>query len=179
MTANNRLRAPLMFAFREANRAGDARKKLDLRDDAGERIIAGRRAAPRVAITEATLRRELTRDLDMLMNAISFESDTDVTQMPFVRKSVLNFGFPDIARRTIDEVMVRQIRDQMVDALKRHEPRLVDDTIEIVHDDTIDKAELKIRFVIRADMNCDPLNVPLEFVADVDPMNAKFSITRR
>ncbi len=45
--SKDRLRPPLMYAFREAHAARDARKKLDLRDEAGERIVAGRpRASP-------------------------------------------------------------------------------------------------------------------------------------
>ena len=44
-----------MYAFRGAHAARDAKVKLDLRDEAGERIIAGRRAAVRTAITEPTL----------------------------------------------------------------------------------------------------------------------------
>ena len=41
----DRLSPPLMLAFRNAYAARDARKKLDLRDASGERVIASRRAA--------------------------------------------------------------------------------------------------------------------------------------
>ena len=38
---------PLMHVFRAAHEAKDANKKLDLRDEAGDRIIAGRRLPAR------------------------------------------------------------------------------------------------------------------------------------
>ena len=51
----DRLSPPLMFAFRSAHAARDANKKIDLRDEAGERVIAGRRSAGRAPITEFVL----------------------------------------------------------------------------------------------------------------------------
>jgi len=44
----DRLAPPLMFAFRSAHAARDAKKKLDIRDAAGERVIAGRRTSARL-----------------------------------------------------------------------------------------------------------------------------------
>ena len=35
-------------------------------------------------------------------------------------------------------------------------------------DPEINEAELKIRFVVRAELMCVPLNVPVEFVADLE-----------
>ena len=62
----DRLSPPLMHAFRSAHAARDATKKIDLRDESGERIIAGRRSAGRSPITELQLRREVARDLELL-----------------------------------------------------------------------------------------------------------------
>ena len=69
-----------MFAFRSANEARDAKKKLDLRDEAGERIIAGRRATGRTAITEGLLRKDVAHDLEALMNTIALESSQDLQE---------------------------------------------------------------------------------------------------
>src|SRR5262249_22058210 len=95
----DRLSPPLMDAFRGAHEARDAKIKLDWRAGAGERVIASRRVAVRTAITEPTLRREVARDLDSLMNTIAMESSEDLQRFEHVRKSVLNFGLPDITHR--------------------------------------------------------------------------------
>jgi len=108
-----RLSPPLMHAFRSAFEARDSRKKLDLRDESGERMIATRRTAARVAITEPTLRREVSRDLDALMNTIALESTQDLRSSEHVRKSILNFGFPDIAHRSIDEISVNDVSHEI------------------------------------------------------------------
>jgi type VI secretion system protein ImpF len=173
-----RLSPPLMYAFRGAAEARDAKAKLDLRDEAGERIIAHRRAAPRAAITEPVLRREVARDLDALMNTIALESTIDLTEHAYVRKSVLNYGFPDIANRTIDELSVSDIKDEIETTLAQFEPRLMPNSITINRDHSVDTAALKIRYLVHADLMCNPVNVPVEFVADVELGSGKILIAR-
>lgn len=167
-----------MYAFRGAHDARDAKKKLDLRDQSGERVLAGRRASPRSVITEALLRREVSRDLEVLMNTINLAASTDLHDHPEVRRSILNFGFPDVTHRSIDEVSVEDIRYEIEAALRAFEPRIASDTIEVVRDDAIRREELKIRFVVRADLTCDPVNVPVEFVADLEVDTGKIVINR-
>jgi len=53
-----------MLAFRAAHAARDAKTKVDLRNQHGERIIAGRRAGGRAPVPEAVLRKEVARDLE-------------------------------------------------------------------------------------------------------------------
>jgi len=173
-----RLSPPLMHAFRSAFEARDSKKKLDLRDESGERVIANRRTAARTAITEPTLRREVARDLDALMNTIALESTLDLRSSEYVRRSVLNFGFPDITHRSIDEIAVNDVSHEIATVLMHYEPRLVRDTIQVMRDSAIDSADLKVRFIVRADLSCEPLNVPIEFVADVEVDSGKIVINR-
>ena len=177
--AKNRLRPPLMFAFREAHRSKDAKVQLDLRDASGERVIAGRRAAPRAAITEGKLRQEIAIDLEALVNTINFGSSTDLSRFEHVRRSVLNHGFPDIQNRSIDEYRVGNIKSELAEVLVGFEPRLVKQSIVVERDESLDGAELKIRFVVRADLNCDPLNIPVQFVADVELDTGTIAIKNR
>jgi type VI secretion system protein ImpF len=173
-----RLSPPLMYAFRSAHDARDARKKIDLRDESGERVIATRRTAARVAITEPMLRREVARDLNALMNTIAMESTQNLQSFEHVRKSILNFGFPDIAHRSIDELSLDDVKYEIATVLTSYEPRLVRDTVQVTRDTTVDAADLKVRFIVRADLSCEPLNVPIEFVADVEIDTGKIMINR-
>jgi type VI secretion system protein ImpF len=174
----DRLSPPLMFAFRSAHEARDAKKRMDLRDESGERIIASRRASPRTAITESMLRREVARDLEMLMNAIAMQSTLDLAEYDRVGRSIVNFGFPDIAHRSIDEHSVTDIKDEIRAVLMNYEPRLQPDSIRVVRDTDVDDAELKIRFLVNANLFCDPVNVPVEFVAEVELDSGKVQISR-
>jgi len=162
-----RLSPPLMHVFRAAHEAKDSAKKVDIRNESGDRVLAARRLQARQVITESMLRREVGRDLDALLNTISLESTVDMADAPYARKSILNFGIPDVTHRTIDEVGVAEIPEEIRAAIMHYEPRLDPNTLQIEQDHSVDKVELKIRFVVRADLVCDPVHVPVEFVADV------------
>jgi type VI secretion system protein ImpF len=175
---SERLSPPLMHAFRAAHAARDAKKELDLRDEGGDRVIAQRRVTGRSAITESLLRREVARDLADLMNTTNLDSMESLSEHQHVRRSILNYGFPDLAHRTIDEGRIVDISDEITTALIDFEPRLISRSIQSSRDDTVDDAELKIRFVVRADLRCDPVNVAVEFVADVELDSGKIRINR-
>jgi type VI secretion system protein ImpF len=164
----NRLSPPLMHAFRAAHAARDAQVKLDLRDPAGGRIIASRRTSRRAAITEPHLKREVACDLEALMNAIALESTVDLTPYESARGSILNHGLPDFARQSLLERSVEDIKGEIKTALTRYEPRLVPDTILVTKGSELTDGELTVRFLVRADLICEPLNVPVEFIADLE-----------
>lgn len=173
-----RLRMPLMAAFRDANQVRDAKTKIDERDESGERVIAGRRATGRSVITEAQLQRTVARDLEQLMNTINLDSSLDLDGYALAQTSVINYGFPDVVHRTIDEGSVGDIGYEIQQALSVYETRLIPDSITVRRDTSIDDLELKVRFLVRADLRSDPLNVPVEFVADLDRDTGKISIRK-
>ena len=167
VSSKTRLSPPLMHVFRAAHEAKDAKKRVDLRDDVGERIIASRRLPARQVITEVVLRREVLRDLEALLNAVALESTIDMTETPYARRSIINFGLPDISNRTIDESAVNNIPAEIKTAIINYEPRMAAASLDVERDMTADPLELKVRFILRADLTCDPVHVPVEFFADI------------
>jgi len=163
----SRLSPPLMHVFRTAHEAKDAKRIIDQRNEAGERVIAGRRMRARQIITESMLRREVSRDLDALLNTVALDATVDMENAPHVRKSILNFGLADIALHTIDENGVEEIPDEIRTAIVNYEPRIAADTLRIERDKQVDPVELKIRFVICGELVCHPVHVSVEFVADI------------
>jgi len=167
-----------MFAFRAANAARDAKTKVDLRNEHGERVIAGRRATGRAPISEAVLRKEVSRDLDALMNTIAMESTEDLAEFVNVRSSILNYGLPDIANMTLDEIRVDGLLAELQKVVMTYEPRLDRHSIKASRDRSVRTEELKLRFLVKADLRCEPLNIPVEFVADVDVESGGIHIAR-
>ncbi|MGA0598559.1 type VI secretion system baseplate subunit TssE [Enterovirga sp. CN4-39] len=174
-----RMRTPLMAAFRQAFDERDARQRIDERDEAGERVVAGRRATARSTMSEAALQRTVSEDLESLMNTTNLEACLDLEDMDAVRSSILNYGFTDIVHRTIDEIGVNEIGEEIQAALRAYEPRLAPGSVQVKRDRLTLDDDLKVRFVVRADLNCDPLNLPVEFVADLERDTGKISISRR
>jgi type VI secretion system protein ImpF len=167
LNSKTRLSPPLMHVFRAAHAAKDAKKTIEIRNEFGDRVLARRRLRPRQIITEPVLRREVGRDVDALLNSIALESTIDMSDAPYARKSIINFGIPDITHRTIDEAGVNDIPGEIKDALINYEPRLAAASLRVTRDTSVDPVELKTRFIVRADLTCDPVHVPVEFVADV------------
>jgi type VI secretion system protein ImpF len=172
------LRIPLMSAFRAAAEERDAKKTVDLRDESGERVLAGRVAVGRAAISENRLRAELSRDLGTLLNTVNLESTVDFGPHDAARQSILNYGLPDIAHRTIDESGVDDIHQEIRKALLLYEPRLVRDSLRVERDRSIGAHELAVRFTVRADMVADPVNIPVEFFAEMQSGAGKVVVSR-
>ena len=173
-----RLGLPLMFAFRDAHARKDAKQVRTERKAAEGRVVVSR-AALNASITEPQLRAELSRDLDALLNTTNLGSVIDLSEHEEVRRSIVNFGLPDIVNRTIDESRANDIVDEIKEAILVFEPRIIARTIKVSRDQTIDAATLAIRFVVTGEMACNPVAVPVEFVADLEVGTAKLGIRRR
>jgi type VI secretion system protein ImpF len=173
-----RLAPPLMFAFRAAHEKHDAKKALDLRDAHGERVIAPRRAPSRAPISESGLRREVSGDLGDLLNTVNLDAAIDLEEAPHVARSVLNFGFPDLTTRTIDEHRLLEISRELEQALTTFEPRLSVGTLKVGRDPFVDIEALRVKFFIRADLRAEPMDVPVEFIAEVELDSGKIKVDR-
>jgi type VI secretion system protein ImpF len=172
------VRIPLLSVFREAAKDKDARKQADERDAEGDRVISARRVVGRTGITEAQLRAHLSRDLAMLLNTVNLESVVDLGDFPSVRRSILNYGIPDIAHRSIDERGVEDIAGEIERALLHFEPRLAYGSIKVERDTSIEAHELRVSFTVRAEMISDPMNLPIEFMAEVQVDTGKILVGR-
>jgi type VI secretion system protein ImpF len=86
---------------------------------------------------------------------------------PYARKSILNFGLGDIASLTIDAREIKKIPELIRAAVVDYEPRLAAASLQIERDSGVDPTELRVRYLVRADLTCYPVQVPVEFVADI------------
>ena len=173
-----RMRAPFMSVFRSAHADRDAKRQLDLRDEDGDRIVAGRRGGGQSAISELALQRAVGGDVENLLNAVNLAATIDLSEFPDVCQSILNFGIPDIAHRSLEDGGVNDISEELETALKHFEPRLVGETIEVERDRSLDDIELRVRFVVTADMACKPLNIPVQFIAELERESGQVTIGR-
>jgi type VI secretion system protein ImpF len=62
--------------------------------------------------------------------------------------------------------------------LMTFEPRLERSSIRARRDNSVTVEQLKLRFIVHADLHCEPLNVPVEFIADVDLDSGGIHINR-
>ena len=169
---------PILNAFRDAYEAGDAKKRIDDRNEQGERVLSKRGAARRHGSDEKSIRSHLSTDLGKLFNTINLESAIDLEDCGFVRKSVLNFGLHDISHITSEEERVEIIVELLKRSLLSHERRLISDTLVVSRNHTFDEVNQRIEFRVEGEFTAEPFDIPVEFVAEVDICSAKFQVKK-
>lgn len=173
----DRRQVSLMHVFRAARASGDANKdEANYRD--GAREVTARSQERRIGTDEATLRSHLTADLASLMNTINLDAVVGLGDTPYVAKSVINYGFGDMSEMTNSIHAGRQIAQLIRDTLIEHEPRLIADTIEIQLNREEQETTQRLSFDVSAEMVATPVDVPLDFVAEVDMGAGKIQMTR-
>ena len=173
----DRVAAPLLRAFRAAHAARAAKAAGDIRED-GERVIASRRVTARAPISEGELRKLVSADLVDLLNTTNLGSAEDLSEAPQVRKSVLNYGIPDLARRTLLDNANAEIAQEIENALINFEPRLARKSIKARRDETATEDELRVRFLVSAELRLHPTNVQMNFIAEVELDSGKIRLDR-
>lgn len=163
-----------MYAFREANEARDAKIDSNTYVD-GERVLSERAAMRRRGANEAQLKANLERDLAHLANTINLAACVDMEGLEYVENSILNFGLVDLSSYTMADFKLMEVPRQLKAALLAHEPRFVPETMEVTIREVPDEVNQKIAFDINAEMACKPVDIPLEFVAEIDVGAGKMS----
>jgi type VI secretion system protein ImpF len=168
---------PLMYAFRSAHQEKASKVAAAAKTVDGEKVISSRRSA-RLAITEPVLRQQVARDVASLVNTVSLESAINLDDFAAVRLSILNFGLPDMASRYYDQLSDGKLAKDIETAIRRYEPRLIGRSLRVNPEYRTDEATMSVRFEISADLSCEPVAVPVSFLADVEMASGKISISR-
>ncbi|MBI1219517.1 MAG: type VI secretion system baseplate subunit TssE [Rhodobacteraceae bacterium] len=172
------LQVPLMYAFRDAFHAHDAKRALDERTADDERILSNRGSIRRRGANEEQLKANLDLDLTNLVNTVNLESAVDLDGLSWVRKSVLNFGLADMSHITSEAVASSDLVRNLRDALLRHEPRLIPGTVNVKLREAFNEVTQRISFQVGAEMACRPVDIPLEFVAEIDVGSGKVKLSK-
>jgi type VI secretion system protein ImpF len=82
-------------------------------------------------MSKAEFRRSVLRDLAWLLNTTNAESEIDLRALPQARASVLNYGVLALSGKYLVEDDLRTLEAAVVDAIRRFEPRIVADTVQV------------------------------------------------
>jgi type VI secretion system protein ImpF len=166
----------LMNVFRQSAREHDSRERDDQIAE-GDRVLSARSIERREGAPQTTLRDHLALDLGNLMSTIHLEAAQDLNGLDNVKKSILNFGLQDLSRLTTDDTRIHKLARDLREALLTHEPRLIAESLKVNLRKTDSGATQRIAFEIEAEMAARPVDVPLEFVAEIDSGAGKVAIT--
>lgn len=167
--AGNSHQVSILNVFRSAAEQRDAKADSSQKNqDTGEREISTRSLERRQGASQSVLKRHLADDIQSLLNTVRLDAAIDLDGLEHVQKSILNYGLQDLSRLTTEHFrradLVRSIRESLLN----HEPRLIDESIEITAQEFNEADNLRVAFNISAEMSAKPVDVPLEFVAEID-----------
>ncbi len=160
-----------MSAFRAAAAEGDAR----LSDRAASVATTQSR---RRGSDEAALRQDLFEDLNALFNTIDLGSAIPLAGLDHVSRSVLNFGLRDITAMSFDGSNGRAIADMIRAAILEHEPRILAGSLKVEPAESDGASDIRPSFRVWGEVDCNPLAIPIEFVAELDVGAGKIEINR-
>jgi type VI secretion system protein ImpF len=175
---HDRFVPPIMQAFRAAFRERDSERRLDVRSQEGERVLAGRRTTPRNVVSEAVLRQDLAEDVAVLLNTVNLASAVDLKDLEEVQSSILNFGVDDLTSISADSASVGNFPAKIRKILETYEARLAQGTVTVIPNKEFDQLNTKLSLHVSADMYATPSDVPIEFVADVEPFGNNVKLTK-
>jgi type VI secretion system protein ImpF len=100
------------------------------------------------------LRECVCRDLATLLSSTSLDTAYDLTALPEVQRSVLNYGMPSLAGRSVKSLDLRQIARIVEDTIRNFEPRLTH--VRVTPDTERDADEQEFHLRIDAELWSQP-----------------------
>jgi type VI secretion system protein ImpF len=82
-------------------------------------------------MSKRQLRQAVLRDLAWLFNSTRLESGVDLSKVPDVRRSVVNFGLPALSGRIASSLDISELERSVRQAILDFEPRILADTLRV------------------------------------------------
>jgi type VI secretion system protein ImpF len=131
---------------------------------------------PRIErFNEAALRSTVKRELAWLLNTTNLGAVEDLTPYPQVKTSVLNFGVPDLAGKTLTKRVIQGRAREIRDAIRAFEPRLDPQRLEVEAISEVQK-ENSVTYIIRGDVTAAVQAMPVEFKTDIEVDTASVTV---
>lgn len=163
----DRSKVSIMHVFRSAHYKKDA-KTAHGKAATGETEISQRSKQRREGLDETTLKADLQADLSALMNTIQLDSAESLSDAPHVQRSVLNYGFRDLSDISPQDMTSADVVNSIRQSLLDHEPRIIPETLEVKVADSENNSRFRLEITVSAELMGDPVDVPVDFDAEVD-----------
>lgn len=118
---------------------------------------------------EAALRSTVLRELNWLLNTTNFQAVQDLTDVPEVATSVINFGLGDLSGKLLHRQGVDNRAREMRRAVQNFEPRVARASVTVEPETAQDRPNV-VSFTIRGDISqaLDAMNMEIRTDVEVD-----------
>lgn len=169
------------YRFRNDQSTLNARDKLQpslldrLTDDEPDKT---QETANQRLVSHSTLRRQILRDLQWLLNTINNEAQQDLAPFAQVRRSVLNFGVAPLAGQRMSDIEWHDIQHKLTEAIVSFEPRILPQGLQVrcLSDSQSLTLHNVLSIEIKGRLWCVPYPLEFLFRTDVDLENGYFEL---
>jgi len=164
-----RYHAPLLNAFRDAFEKGENRR---------ERVV-GAHYTPEVrrrGLNESQLRQFVVDDLVSVIGTIDMQSCSDLSGLEYASRSIINYGIREITHLTSEDADLEDVERNILVAIRSFEPRISKDSIVVERKASFNEVEQRLLLSIYAEISNTPMNIPVDFVAEVDFGSGKVEV---
>jgi len=131
-------------------------------------------AGAALTLTLIQARRAITRDLENLLNTRSAIPDAELAGLPRCRKSIAGFGLADFADLSLSSSADKvEICQRLETAITRHEPRLAQVRVQLVHEAG---AVNRLGFIVTARLRTLATAGTVRFDVLLEPSSLHYSI---
>lgn len=125
---------------------------------------------------EAALRATIRRDLGWLLNTTNYGAINDLEPYPHVKTSVLNYGVPDLAGKSMHRRTILHRAREIRNAIRAFETR-IDPNSLVVEPVAVDDTPNAITFLIQGDISSASQVMPVKFRTDVEADSASVEVS--
>lgn len=131
---------------------------------------------PRIErFNEEALRATVRREIAWLLNTTNLAAIVDLEPYPHVQTSVLNFGVPDLAGKSMSRRVVLQRAREIRTAIRAFEPRMEDSSL-VVEPVADRERENATTYVIHGDVRSAVQALPVKFRTDIEADTAAVTV---
>ncbi|WAK00357.1 type VI secretion system baseplate subunit TssE [Methylobacter sp. YRD-M1] len=148
-----------------------------LTDDAPDKIQESR---DQRILSISRLRQSVLRDMGWLLNTSSLSSVENFDSYPLVAGSVINYGIPDLAGKTLSGTDVQDIERRVRQAIWDFEPRILRESVKVtVIASGSQMNQNAMTFDIEGDLWAQPLPLRLYLRTELDLETGNMEIMDR
>jgi len=118
------------------------------------------------------------RDVAWLLNTTSLDSVIDLDAYPEVKRSVINFGMPDISGHTAHSVDAEALEKSLRHIIYEFEPRIIQNSLKVtVHSNPDDMSHNSLVFAIEGVVFGQPMPFQVVLRSELDLEYGQFVVS--
>ena len=136
-----------------------------------------RESVSQQVLTHQQYKEAVIRDLAWLLNTVSLGSVVDLSPYPTVKRSVLNYGMPDISGHTSSSIDTERLQKELKRVIYEFEPRIIPNSLKVqVHVDPDVMTHNSLVFEIEGVVFGQPMPFPVLLRSELDLECGEFTV---